>query len=381
MEDLVVQLAELDVGMRWNVRSEQAEYQKNAKWHPANDRLEAYLRSEIARNSGGLNYTPHLYRDHLQAALYGHDVDPLLEWVKSLPAWDGQDRIDYLLTALFQAVDSPLTQWASRFPIMGVLKRAVTPGAKLDEMPVYLGKQGIGKSTFLRHLLPAHMRDYFGDELSFRDDAQRRFEATLGKAILEVSEMSGSKRAEVEDIKAFLSRQVDERRLAYGHNVTRLRRRYIVCGTTNDQAALPNDASGNRRFVVAELNEPVDGVGWLRQWLDDNRNQLWAEGWKRVNSGEQAHLPESLRDKQREANETYRDADEDVEEAINQVMLRGDEQFPHHDADQGTCRAPGPQRSSARQGTSRDRLGDERASQQGPQGSLLVSANRGNGDV
>ena len=65
-----------------------------------------------------------------------------------------------------------------------------------------IGDGGIGKSTFLRELLPPDMPDLFSDTLNLASQNKERVESTLGRVIVEISEMAGSTRADQESLKA-----------------------------------------------------------------------------------------------------------------------------------------------------------------------------------
>ena len=84
--------------------------------------------------------------------------------------------------------------------------------------------------------------------------------------------MTGCTRAEVDRLKAFISRIDDGGiRLAYRRNPEPLPRRSVLVGSTNDFHCLPNDATGNRRFLPIMV---VSGdVTAIRSWLDENRVQ------------------------------------------------------------------------------------------------------------
>ena len=97
-------------------------------------------------------------------------------------------------------------------------------------------------------------------------------ERTAGKWIIEAAEMHGNRGREAEQLKAFLSRQIDGPvRLAYGRMPTMIARQFVMIGTTNASAAYLKDSTGARRFwpvCVQRFN--VDA-------LVRDRDQLWAE--------------------------------------------------------------------------------------------------------
>ena len=103
-------------------------------------------------------------------------------------------------------------------------------------------------------------------------------------------------------------------RLSFRHNPETMLRRCILVGTTNDNHCLPNDPSGNRRFVVVEVREGPGGIPALREYMDRNREQIWAEALSVYRSGEDSiRLPDELKARQREVNEGHRQSDEVLE--------------------------------------------------------------------
>ena len=255
----------------------------------------------------------------LNAILNRRRVDPFEVWLDALPAWDGEGRIDFWLGHVFEVGDihEDLLSWASRSVLMGVVKRTDHPGEKHDEMVVLVGPQGIGKSTAWAWLLPGEPQRslWFSDGLSFHDDQKAKAEALQGMVLVEASEMTGSTKAEVETIKKFLSRTNDNIRLTYRRDPSQLLRRCMIVGTTNDPRCLPNDASGNRRFlpVPCAAGDPAA----TRAYMDEQREQLWAEACHRTRElHETAYLPDSLKGAQSELTEQYRAVDEVAEEVV-----------------------------------------------------------------
>ena len=203
----------------------------------------------------------------------------------------------------------------------GPCGRTYQSGTKLDEMPVPIGRQGVGKSTGIRYLLPPEYPEWFSDGLRLSADDKVRAEALQGRVIVEAAEMAGSTRAERESLKAFLSRTDDGSvRLAYRRNPETLLRRCVIAGTTNDPHCLPVDPSGNRRFVVVTVEATGAGPAGVQAYLDANRAQIWAEALHRYHAGETAWLPQSLTAAQTAANRSAVQVDENREDAINEFL-------------------------------------------------------------
>ena len=336
---LIKALEWVGVDVRFNERSARMELQDaieaqagRPNWETSDDLRGAKLREMIADTClylgakglpSRLQFGRERWGDVLDAILDDRRVDPFKIWLDALPAWDGEDRIDVWLGHIFAVGDIPdaLLNWAARSVLMGVVKRTDHPGEKHDEMVVLVGPQGIGKSTAWAWLLPGEPQRslWFSDGLSFHDDQKAKAEALQGMVLVEASEMTGSTKAEVETIKKFLSRTNDNIRLTYRRDPSPLLRRCMIVGTTNDPRCLPNDASGNRRFLPVPC---LDGdPAKTRAYMDEHREQMWAEAVHRVRTNhETAYLPDSLKGAQSALTEQYRAVDEVAEEVIGEWL-------------------------------------------------------------
>ena len=307
-------LGSLAVTVRYNLRAMCPETRATSagEWQRTTDRSSADLRRMIADRfsyrlaAGGLaplSYGTDSWFEHLNALLYHLEVDPFKAWLKALPKWDSTERLAKLLPDCLGAADDPLTRWAGAYLTLGAVQRTYDPGCQLREIPILIGPQGIGKSRLLRSLLPAEHPDWFSDSVCVSDPSQKRIESMLGRVIVELSELTGFKRAELESLKAFISRTDDgATRLAYRRDPETALRRFILVGTSNDVECLPNDPSGNTRFVPIQCGEGSH----VEPYLDKHRGQLWAEGLARYEKGERANLPRDLMDLQAEQGERHR---------------------------------------------------------------------------
>ena len=132
--------------------------------------------------------------------------------------------------------------------------------------------------------------------------------------IVEVSEMTGARQADLENLKTFISQQDDGTvRFAYRRDPETMLRRCILAGTSNNQAMLPNDPTGLRRFVPIKLNDPKHAT---EPYIAEQREQLWAEALFRFRKGEQAGLPFELRAEASKVAARHRSTEEIVEDKI-----------------------------------------------------------------
>ena len=327
-------LADLVLGVRYNVRSQRAEWRGERltqpdRWEAVTDRSLAHLRETIARQyyvrtkegSRPLHWGRETFHDTLNALLFDREVDPFEEWLESLPPWDGEERLPILLRGLFGAPDDALSAWAGRYLCLAGVQRTYEPGCKLDQIPVLIGRQGIGKSAFCRGILPPDTPELFTDGLRWDMREREQVYVTLGRVIVEVSEMAGRRRAEIEQVKSFITRQDDSHvRLVWRHFTEHLPRRFAMIATTNSENDLPNDPSGNRRFVPIPLRHGSN----IEDYLGMVREQLWAEAMVAYHDhGQRANLPRWLHDAQRERAEHHRDRDDLIEDAIATLPAAG----------------------------------------------------------
>ena len=232
-----------------------------------------------------------------------------------MPRWDREDRLGGWLEKVF-TIDNPngLVEWTSRFILLGAVTRAYKPGSKLDEMPVLIGRGGIGKSTALRYILPPEMPGLFSDGLHLAGTPQERAEALQGRVIVEASELAGVSRADLASLKAFLSRTDDGAvRLAFRRDPELMLRRAIIVGTSDVESPLPNDRNLRRWApIYLQGGNPAK----LREYLDANREQLWAQAVHVYKDGAEARLPDALIKAQFTATSRARSRDLVVEDAV-----------------------------------------------------------------
>lgn len=209
---------------------------------------------------------------------------PVCDYLDAL-VWDGVPRIDTWLTTYAGAADDEYTRHVGALMLVAACRRARVPGSKFDEMLVLEAPQGTEKSTALRAL--AVRDEWFGDELPLNADSKRQIEAIAGHWIVEAGELSGISKAEENDLKAFLSRQVDAARMAYARLTARYPRQCVIFGTTNETAYL-RDPTGNRRWWPVRVRA-FDVAALVR-----DREQLWAEAAAREATGASVRLPRHL---------------------------------------------------------------------------------------
>ncbi|AXM45178.1 virulence-associated E family protein [Dichelobacter nodosus] len=190
---------------------------------------------------------------------------PIQKYLDQLQ-WDGIPRI-YNVFADFLGVErNAYTIEVSSLFFRAAVTRAYRPGCQFDHVIILQGAQGIGKSSFLRIL----GGDWYSSSIR-KFEGKEAIEALNGVLIGEIPELQGFSKAEVEEIKAFITRTEDSVRPAYGRWVEHSPRRTLFVGTTNDDDYL-RDSTGNRRFFPIICTKALDFKA-----LEAARDQLFAE--------------------------------------------------------------------------------------------------------
>ncbi|MYH28865.1 MAG: hypothetical protein F4018_12410 [Acidobacteria bacterium] len=328
-------LNDLGTELRFNARSSKVEVWQGGDWQPLTERPAARLRERIAEHFDEdreqqqarrpLRFTDSRWRQAVHAVV--DEIDPFREALEALPPWDGVPRLDHWLDTCFvldPGTPPALRAWASRSVLLAAVWRACRPGTKHDLIVVLVGPQGVGKSSAFAWLFPPCEREFwFSDSLSLSSSERERVEALQGRVIVECAELAGATRVDLTRLKAFVSRTDDGgTRLAYRRDPEPRPRRAVIVGTTNDMSCLPNDSTGNRRFIPIAVT--AGQVRHMRAWLDQHREQLWAEALCLYRAGEPAYLPDDLVETQARVTERYRDADDVVENRIDRWLDRSD---------------------------------------------------------
>lgn len=231
---------------------------------------------------------------------------PVREWLEGLE-WDGVERLDTMLIDYLGADDNPLTRAMTRKHFTAAVARVMRPGCKYDYILTLIGPQGLGKSTLVKTM----GGEWFDDSLT-SIEGKEGMEQVRGKWLIEFGELTNYKKSTSEAYKAFISKQEDSYRPAYGRKVEVYPRQCVFFATTNEPAFLKGD-TGNRRFWTVECD--VDMVSkdvWCQ--LEEERDQLWAEALHYYRKGEKLYLPRELEKaaQQRQADHNEVAADERI---------------------------------------------------------------------
>lgn len=262
-----------------------------------------------------------LYEKVVNDIAYTNPKHPVLEYLDALE-WDKKPRLDSWLIDYGGADDNEYVRAVSAILLIAAVRRVREHefGVKYDEIVILEGQQGTGKSTALRNLCPRD--DWFSDGISLDLIGKELMENTAGKWIIEVAELSGRNRAEVNQIKAMLSRKSDTARMSYQEKPETRHRQFIFVGTVNDSQYI-SDSTGARRFWPVKTRRfDFDGIA-------EARDQLWAEANFREKAREAIQLRQELwevAEQHQEARfetDPWEDTIRDTIESIHDVRQEG----------------------------------------------------------
>ena len=248
-------------------------------------------------------------REGMRIVASENSYHPVRDFFNSL-VWDGKERIRYVLHHFLGADINEFTYEFTKLLLLGTICRAFYPGCKFDYMLCLVGGQGAGKSSFVRFL--ANKDEWFCDDIKRLDD-EKVFEHLAGHLILEIAEMLALNNSKCnEATKAFLSRMFDNFRLPYGLWAEDRPRQCVFVGTSNIVHFLPNDRSGNRRFLPVMCHEDQAEVHILENEEESREyiRQLWAEAMVIFRSGDfKLSLPKDIEKRLPEYQEPFMQED------------------------------------------------------------------------
>lgn len=214
---------------------------------------------------------------------------PIRDYLDSLPSWDGECRVESLFIRCLEADDTEYVRTVTRRLFAAAVARVYQPGIKFDCLTVIDGAQGIGKSTLLKELVGD---EYYSETLSLTDmDDKTGAEKLQGYWVIEIGELAGMKKADVEKVKGFLSTTDDKYRPSYGRVVESHPRQCVVIATVNGERGYLRDITGNRRFWIIKCRQKEQARKW--SFTKEERDQIWAEAVALWRGGEKLYLEDT----------------------------------------------------------------------------------------
>lgn len=202
---------------------------------------------------------------------------PFDDYLANLPRWDGRDRI----TSLAERVsDDPL--WILVFHRWMLAMVAQWKGLDMQTansmVPVLVSeRQGLGKSTFWRSIVPPELQAYYLDKLDFTLSGE--YDRMMAQCcLINIDEMDVLTDRAMSKFKAATQMQTITGHSTLRTRITVSRRIASFCATTNQRAIL-RDRTGSRRFFCQEVTHKIS-IGNI------NHRQLYAQLLAELAAGE-----------------------------------------------------------------------------------------------
>lgn len=299
----IVTILENDINLKgkiaYNLFSNRTMVKGDLPWRSVSDKVkgdiwqdsdDANLRVYIDITYGIV--APYKINDGLAIIEKKNKYHPIIDYLNS-NTWDKTSRVDTLMIDYLGAEDCEYTRSITRKMLVAAVSRVFNPGIKFDYMLVLVGRQGIGKSYIINLL----GREWYSDSLN-TVYGKEAYEQLQNAWILEMAELSATKKADAEAIKHFISKTEDSYRQAYGRRVDTFKRQCVFFGTTNENEFL-KDRTGNRRYwpLMVGVNKPLKNL--FKDLNKNEINQIWAEALYLYKCGEKLILEGEV---EREAN-------------------------------------------------------------------------------
>ena len=202
---------------------------------------------------------------------------PMEDYLRHLPKWNGKH--DYV-GELARRIKTDNKHWESDFHTWMLSMVAQWLGKDRQHgnaiVPLLIGQQGSGKTTFCRRLLPDYLQIYFNDRLSMKNDNDI-FLAMSGYALINLDEFDAMSKSQQPILKYLISKHDIKFRPPYGRVMEERQRFASFIATTNNRRPL-TDPTGSRRFICVYADE-IDNSGLI------NYDMLYAQLYTELEQG------------------------------------------------------------------------------------------------
>lgn len=205
------------------------------------------------------------------------DYDPVRSWLASLPRWDGRDR----LSAFAARVPTDNVLWPELFAVW--MRSMTAQWIGFDRrhgnalVPLLIGEQGCGKTSFTKMILPPALQPYYNDRVDFRND-RSLMQGLSAFALINIDEFDSYSVRRQPLMKYLISKSEVTAMKAYSSTFTTGRRYASFIATTNNPHPL-TDATGSRRFLCAKVTGRIDFTSPV------DYQQLYAQLVSEIRSG------------------------------------------------------------------------------------------------
>ncbi len=190
---------------------------------------------------------------------YARDYNPFRDYFDHLPPWDGDDYI--LALAAGVTVAGGFEAWKDfqeclRKWLVGLVAAWLNDDVVNQMVLVFIGRQGIYKTTWMNHLLPPCLQDYYTTQQGVgRNDKDAEL-ALSQYGLICCEELDKMRDEAMNAMKRAITLNYTNVRGAYQRHAERRPHIASFCGTGNNEKFL-NDPTGTRRWLVFKVESLV----------------------------------------------------------------------------------------------------------------------------
>ena len=213
------------------------------------------------------NFVPHQrVRDAMK--IIAKEVNPVAQWIDSKP-WDGVSRIDDFCNTV-KSKDVTLKNMLMKKWLLSCVAAAFEEGGvALEGLLVFQGSQGLGKTLWFKRLADFN-KGWLCEGATLDPKDKDSVKKAVSHWIVELGELESTfKKADINQLKAFITSRSDEMRLPYDRSFTNYQRRTAFFASVNEPEFLM-DGSGNRRFWCIKVTDidPHHGIDMQQMWAE-----------------------------------------------------------------------------------------------------------------
>ena len=249
------------VALRYNVVTHRTEYHKwsgekgvTHPWQPVNDRLENSLYREMLETTGKEVRFDKMCR--LIESDHAPDYHPFRDYLEHLPPWDGEsDAILGLSVTVHVKGDAEEQLTFSRYLkkwLVGMVAGWLDAEVVNHLILIFVGQQGIYKTTWFNYLLPPELRQYFYTRTNAQRLSKDDLLALSQYGLVCCEELDTMTPRELNQLKGAVTMTSINERAAYARHAENRKHIATFCGTGNNIQFL-SDPSGNRRWMPFEV--------------------------------------------------------------------------------------------------------------------------------
>lgn len=210
----------------------------------------------------------------LEILVRSHLIDqynPISEYFESLEDWDGEDHIKNLCSYVKTNDDNAflyhMEKWFTRAVSCALEKEKINKHCLVLANTI----QNSGKSTYLRFFIPRKLMNYLSEDIGLDKDSRIKLCKNL---IINLDELSILAKADINSLKAFISKTHINERLPYARKAEYLERICSFVGSTNKTDFL-TDESGSVRWIIFEVTEKIN----FNYSLEIDIDKVWAQAY------------------------------------------------------------------------------------------------------